>query len=194
VNGGTVEAAEVGMAQPSGQPTPYKYVHSEMERERCGLRLTREEVEAYKGRFPHINERDISSAVDSACYLARPAGEIENGFRLASVEKDLAYRNRERAEAKRREAEAARRKAMEKPTDTIMVVAGTKIDRAKFAEMERAYTNIPNVRAEIYSYEPWLTERAAQNGGDVMGPLLNRLKQADAKYAKEEPEANDHSW
>jgi hypothetical protein len=187
MNGGAVEAAEVGTAQPNGQPAPYKYVHSEMERERCGLRLTREEVEAYKGRFPHINERDISAAVDSACYLARPVAAGED-WRRSSVEKSLAYRNRELAEMERREVEAQRRKAMEKPTDIVLEYGALKISRQALADMGRAFKHLPNLESEIYSRADWANSRA-----DALGALKAALNKADREAALEAIEAADHS-
>jgi hypothetical protein len=75
-----------------------------------------------------------------------------------------------------------------------------KITRKEFADMERVYKNIPNLEAEIFSSTPWVTKRAAENGGDFMGPLTNVLKKADARYAllreKEERDAPEdiRSW
>jgi hypothetical protein len=78
--------------------------------------------------------------------------------------------------------------------------AGLRITEEQIADLERVFRNIPNIEAEIFSSTPWVTKRAAENGGDFMGPLMNVLKKADARYAllrqKEERDAPEdiRSW
>jgi hypothetical protein len=71
-------------------------------------------------------------------------------------------------------------------TDIVFEHGALKISRQVFADMGRAYKYLPNLESEIYSRAEWANERAAQNGGDALGPLLAVLNKADREAALEQ--------